>query len=638
MPATKPDRTKRAPGADEAARRYRQLAEIASDWIWGLDADLRCTYVSPNVEARTGFAPERMLGLRPDEMQVWADQAQSDACMRLFAARESFRDIVLSCLRPDGQRCWYKLNGAPVFAKGGGFAGYHGTGTDVTAQVIAETKLRESEERFRQLFESASDWFWEQDEDGRLTYVSPRHEKVTGNTRSKNFGLRRDEYGDTSLNPEQWRAYLAAIAERRPFRDFIYRHARPDANGRFRWTKTSGVPVLDADVRFRGYRGAASDVTAQVEAETRAREAQQRFVDAVEQIGQPLSVFDASDRLTAFNQAYTDLHKGADGVSIVREGLGLRALMEWRVQNGFWRVPPVKGEDVADELIARLHGGSDVWTYELADGRTMLVDHRNLRDGSRVALWTDVTSLRQAEERRHELELQLHHAQRIESLGQLAGGVAHDINNALVPVLAITKQVMLKLPQDSRERTGLELVIKGGLRARDLVRQILAFSRKQVGTRCAFDLAAVVSEGLAMLRASLPATIALASTVEPVPEIVGDPGQLQQVLVNLVTNAAQAIGERAGMVTVALAAAADGQLRLSVSDDGCGMDERTRRRIFEPFFTTKEVGKGTGLGLSVVHGIVTNHGGTITVTSAPGQGTRFDIVLPLAQPAEGCAA
>ncbi len=132
-----------------------------------------------------------------------------------------------------------------------------------------------------------------------------------------------------------------------------------------------------------------------------------------------------------------------------------------------------------------------------------------------------------------------------------------------------------------------------------------------------------------MLRASIPSTIALVDSIEPTIPIIGDPGQLHQVLVNLVMNAAQAIGDRQGTVTVLAQRESDGaQARLSVADTGCGMDGVTRERVFEPFFTTKEVGKGTGLGLSIVHGIVTNHGGTIAVESAPGHGTRFDIVMP----------
>jgi two-component system cell cycle sensor histidine kinase/response regulator CckA len=246
-----------------------------------------------------------------------------------------------------------------------------------------------------------------------------------------------------------------------------------------------------------------------------------------------------------------------------------------------------------------------------------------------ITVAVDITPQKQAETERRVLEQQLQHAQKIEALGQLAGGVAHDLNNALVPVLAMTELVLQDLPAGSSDRGLLQLVLAGAKRARELVGQILAFSRREQASRHEFDLTDIAGEALMMLRASIPSTIALVDHIEPALSMMGDPGQLHQVLVNLVVNAAQAIGDRQGTVTVRAERESDGShIRLSVADTGCGMDGVTRERVFEPFFTTKEVGKGTGLGLSIVHGIVTNHGGTIAVESAPGQGTRFDILLP----------
>jgi signal transduction histidine kinase len=206
----------------------------------------------------------------------------------------------------------------------------------------------------------------------------------------------------------------------------------------------------------------------------------------------------------------------------------------------------------------------------------------------------------------------------------------------LVPVVALTKMVLRRLAEGSRERANLETVVQASERARDLVKQILAFSRKQELRRESFDLGAVAGEALSMLRASIPTSIRLDQSIAATPLIQGDPGQLHQVIVNLVTNAAQAIDAAHGTIAVGLRT--DGaSIRLSVADTGCGMDETVRARIFEPFFTTKAVGQGTGLGLAVVHGIVAGHGGCIAVESAPGRGTRIDIVLPIA-PAELDAA
>jgi len=231
---------------------------------------------------------------------------------------------------------------------------------------------------------------------------------------------------------------------------------------------------------------------------------------------------------------------------------------------------------------------------------------------------------------KRELEMAMNHAGRIDALGRLAGGIAHDLNNALVPVLAMTKTVLARMSKDNRERAKLDLVLTGAQRSKDLVQQILAFCRKEAIEKCEFDLVKVVDDAVKMLRASLPSTIKIIGAIDPVPTVFGDPGQLNQVLINLATNAAHAIGEAAGTITIRLEPESASRVRLSVADNGCGMDEKTKSRIFEAFFTTKELGKGTGLGLSLVHGIVTSHDGTISVDSTLGEGTRFDIVLPTA--------
>ena len=269
-----------------------------------------------------------------------------------------------------------------------------------------------------------------------------------------------------------------------------------------------------------------------------------------------------------------------------------------------------------------------------------------------MASFQDVTEFVRLEEQRRELESQLNRAQRVEAVGTLAGGLAHDLNNALVPIIALTRLVQKELPQGSRGAQNLDLILESGQRARSLVYQLLTFSRKEEGEKAPIDLPEMLHQTLDMVRATIPATIHLERRIVTVPAVLGDRGQLQQVVVNLVTNAAQAIGISLGRIVVELTDGARPQLaggdpkrrwvRFSVSDTGPGMDEMTQQRIFEPFFTTKPVGEGTGLGLSVVHGIIDGHGGHIAVESAPGEGARFHIFLPAlmatAEPAPARAA
>jgi signal transduction histidine kinase len=353
-------------------------------------------------------------------------------------------------------------------------------------------------------------------------------------------------------------------------------------------------------------------------------------------VRQPFVVYDAQDCVVSFNHAFALLHSAPGGETAVRQGVSFRVLAQWQVQSDFYAAG---GEPVDDEtLLARYRSGGE-HTYHLKDERWMLVGYRRLPDGGAVGLWTDVSALKLAEAERRLLEARLQHSQRLEALGTLAGGIAHDLNNSLVPVLALTKMVAGRLEEGDRNRANLETVVKAARRARDLVQQIVAFSRREEQRRESVDLAAIAGDALRLLRASIPSSIRLEEAIAPVPAVDGDPGQLHQIVVNLVTNAAQAIGEAHGTIGLRLGLDKDGDhTRLSVSDTGCGMVEETRARIFEPFFTTRGVGQGTGLGLSVVHGIVASHGGRIEVESAPGKGSRFDVVLPLTRPATGGGA
>jgi signal transduction histidine kinase len=213
----------------------------------------------------------------------------------------------------------------------------------------------------------------------------------------------------------------------------------------------------------------------------------------------------------------------------------------------------------------------------------------------------------------------------------------------LVPILALSKLAWEDLPEASPVRADIETIVGASERARDLVKQILAFSRKQTLEKQEVDLARMTREALRMLRASLPASIQIVEQISEVPPVFGNSGELHQVVVNLVTNAAQAIGGGVGNITIRLWRTAQRQsspldeagpgVCLAVADTGCGMDEATVERIFEPFFTTRDVGGGTGLGLSVVHGIVSRLSGRITIHSKPGHGSEFTLWLPaVAQP------
>ena len=238
---------------------------------------------------------------------------------------------------------------------------------------------------------------------------------------------------------------------------------------------------------------------------------------------------------------------------------------------------------------------------------------------------------------RETLESQLRESQKMQAIGTLAGGIAHDFNNILGAILGNVELARQDAGVESAAQVSLLEIDKAARRARDLVSQILTFSRKEPLTRSAINLAGVVRETVRLAKVGLPPAIELDFVDCPQPvAVVADATQVQQALLNLCTNGAQAIVNARGKISITLALDA-GQVRLAVSDTGCGMDAATQQRVFEPFFTTKPTGQGTGLGLSVVHGIMRAHEGSVSVQSKPGQGSVFTLNFPAA-PATAVAA
>ena len=247
---------------------------------------------------------------------------------------------------------------------------------------------------------------------------------------------------------------------------------------------------------------------------------------------------------------------------------------------------------------------------------------------------------------RVEDERRLTQAEKMESLGGLAGGIAHDFNNMLLPILSLTDMTRKSLPEDSRERLRLDKVVEAATRAKDLVARILAFSHQEDAVRQNIDIYAAIDETMGLLRSTLPMTIKIKQRLKrDTGTVFADRAQIASVLLNLASNAADAMDGKTGQLKVSLspvkvskkkAASIPGLhegkfAKLAVKDQGHGMDEETLARVMEPFFTTKPIGEGTGLGLSMVHGIVSKHGGVIDISSTPGKGTTVEVYLPLVE-------
>ncbi len=280
-----------------------------------------------------------------------------------------------------------------------------------------------------------------------------------------------------------------------------------------------------------------------------------------------------------------------------------------------------------------------VWLHSKAE----LIFRSGGKDPVVSGVIQDITATKRAEEEKTLLENQLRQAQKMESIGTLAGGIAHDFNNILSPIIGFTEMTAVELPPGSQARANLEEVLRAAQRAKEMVRHILTFSRQDTQEMKAMKLQPVVQESMKLLRSSLPSTIDIKEQLdEETGSVMGDSTQIHQLVVNLCTNAYQAMREKGGRLNVSLTEVdinssipTPGQdlppgrcVCLSVADTGHGIDQTIIDRIFEPYFTTKGPAEGTGMGLSMVHGIVKRHQGHITVDSTLGEGTTFRVYIP----------
>lgn len=289
--------------------------------------------------------------------------------------------------------------------------------------------------------------------------------------------------------------------------------------------------------------------------------------------------------------------------------------------------------------------------YRCKDGSYKSIEWRATAaqsDGTIYAVGRDITDRNKVEEEKEKLEAQLRQSHKMEAVGVMAGGIAHDFNNILSAVVGYAELLKDEVPRDSQARKDVDQILVSSERAVRLVKQILAFSRKEEQKLIPIRPHTVIKETMKLLRSTIPTTTEIHQNIDSqCGAIYADPTKIHQILMNLCSNAVHAMNEK-GIIEVNLAQVelTDEDLsvnkeiipgpymRLSVADNGTGIDVKTRERIFDPFFTTKEQGKGTGMGLSVVHGIVKSHNGMVTVDSEPGKGTTFNVFIPVIEGAE----
>jgi PAS domain S-box-containing protein len=615
-------------------QRFRDIAEVSGDWVWETDREHRFSYFSGTHAQELDRNPQAMLGRTRWEIAgADADSEPFPQHRADLEARRPIRNFRFSYIAEDGKSVYFNVNGQPVFDEAGEFLGYRGTTTNETAIVETRSRAEHAETLLQDALDSISAGILIYDRDDRLVMANESWHQMyrkylDSSPIGKTFeeflreGLAVGRYAGAVGREEEW------LAER------LEQHR--SGTGSLEQQVAGGRWFLITDRRMRngGIAGLRVDITDLKTAQAALQESEERLDRAQQVAGIGSWDLDVATGKYLWSKEMFRIR----GFATDAEQPTMKSLVGTIHEEDFPKV---------HAWLKQLRQGGAPSAVEFRirrpDGEERIIssEGRASRDAKGVITRVtgtarDVTEARRFEAERQNLETQLRHSQKLEALGTLAGGIAHDLNNTLVPIVAMTKLGLKRAGDDAQLRQYFGMIHDAGIRARDLVKRVLAFSRKGGVEQREFSVADVVAEALAMLRATTPSTISVTSDIRPVPTFLGDPTQIHQVVVNLVTNAVQAIGAGAGTVSVTLSPVLDAArqkppgIRLVVSDSGVGMDEATAQRIFEPFFTTKGVGEGTGLGLSMVHGIVTGHNGTIRVESRPGHGTRFIVDLPVA--------
>jgi PAS domain S-box-containing protein len=514
---------------------------------------------------------------------------------------------------------------------------------DITDQKIAEQQHWESENRFKSFVENANDIVYALTPKGVFSYVSPNWQDFIGEPPQNAVGRNFKPY----VHPDDVKVcdvFLKSVLETGKKQSGIEYRVR-HTNGTWRWHISNGAPLRNNAGVITGYIGIARDVTDQKKMEDALRENQAMLQAALDNSHAGVAIASAPDgKLRYVNHAALRI-RGKSRNDLIEE-VDIRKYFE------FWQAYHIDGRPFKNDEVplarALLHG--ETCSQELiikhvnGEDRVVLANAapiygRNEQIVAGIVVFLDVTETRRLNER-------LKQAEKMESIGTLAGGIAHDFNNILGGIIGYADLSLDEVPPGSQLAKNLQHILDGGDRAKNLIRQILDFSRRGKEERTPQYLSPVIKEVIGLLRASLPSSIEIKSSLvsDTIP-VLADPTQIHEIIMNLCTNAAHAMNNEKGVLEVTykeetfnrpiegLAGTVPPGIYsvITVRDNGCGMDAITQKRIFEPFFTTKPPGKGTGMGMAVLYGIVQRHEGTVTIESEPGKGTTVEVYLPKCQ-------
>jgi PAS domain S-box-containing protein len=601
--------------------------ELAEEGVWVFNREEVTVFANLEMAHMLGYSPSEMLGTASQQFTAETEPGSKAETLRslLHSGGRPLAEIKLR--HRDGSEIWVTVAFFPLADEKGEFAGRVGIFSNTTARKRAERALRESERRYHDLFAHAPVGIYRTTSDGLISMANEALVSMLGYTSFEELtGQNLDSEGCGPIyQRESFRAQIERDGETRGVESVWKRR-----DNSVLFVRENAKVVRDPNGKILYFEGTVEDITDQKLAEEKLQQSEARLRSLINNA--PFGIYQCdprSDRFLDVNPALIDML----GYSSKWELLAIEISKDLYADRSEY-------ETFVEECRISGQFESDM-SWKRRDGKLLQVrvrgrQSREANGDLRLEVYVEDIS------KRAELEQQLRQAQKMEAVGNLAGGVAHDFNNLLMIISSYTQMLEDELPPTDRRRQNTRQVLKAVERSSALIQQLLAFSRKQILSPRILDLNTVVEETAKMIRRLIGEDIELVLALErPLWVVKADPDQIGQVLLNLCVNARDAM-PRGGKLTIATRSAnidreavrampvvVPGEYTiLTVSDNGIGMSKQVQSRIFEPFFTTKPLGKGTGLGLSMVYGIVKQSGGYIWVDSELDRGTRFQVLFP----------
>lgn len=496
--------------------------------------------------------------------------------------------------------------------------------------------LSKSEEKYRGIFENAMEGLFLNTLDGHGISANPAMASMLGYDSPEDlitsvYDIKNQVY----VNPKDRDIMIDTLLKQGEVSNYEVQYYRK--NKEKIWVSLSARLVRDDKGQPLHIEGFITNISARKYAEESLAESRNYLNEIINTVADPVFVKDSQHRWVLLNNALCTFMRHTREELLGKSDYDYSPKDEADV---FWAKDELVMSTGKENINEEAFTDSQGMIHILVTKKTLYTD----RKGEKfiVGIFRDITEQRHAEEEKKQLEARLSQAQKMEAIGTLAGGIAHDFNNILSAIIGYTELAMEDITQPDKATGELKEVLKAGDRARDLVRQILTFSRRTESVYSPLELRSVIKESIKMLRSVIPSTIEIRQNLAAPGLIMSDPTQINQIMINLCTNAAHAMDETGGILEISLQEitldstsssysmdlSPGHYVRVTISDTGKGMPPDIMGRIFEPYFTTKELGRGTGLGLSVIHGIVKSHNGAITCTSAPHKGTTFEVYFP----------